>query len=161
MKCCKVLLDIFNLTSRVLASCQKRFSWLQVPMEPAWLKTFDKRIDELKSKRDRCLRKSKRLPVLDQQGKETGKEYYLPSKKWEKYNRSLKKAERKRREQTKTFMYTTAHSLYKEYDCVAIGFLRYKFSALGRRRSRNLAIFGGLVHFLGQSSLLPSSTFAP
>ena len=88
---------------------------------PVWLKTFDKRMDELKGKRDRCLKKSKTLPVLDQQGKETGKAYYLPSRKWAKYNHSLKKAERKRREQTKTFMYTTAHSLYKEYDCVAIG----------------------------------------
>ena len=88
---------------------------------PVWLKTFDKRIDELKSKRDRCLKKAKKLSVLDQQGKETGKEYYLPSKRWEKYNHSLKKAQHKRREQTKTFMYTTAHSLYKEYDCVAIG----------------------------------------
>ncbi len=86
---------------------------------PTWLKTFDKRIDELKSKRDKCLKKSKKLSVLE--GKETKKEYYLPSKKWEKFHQTLKKAERKRREQTKTFMYTTAHSLYKEYDCVAIG----------------------------------------
>ena len=50
-----------------------------------------------------------------------GKEYYLPSKKWDKFHHTLKKAERKRREQTKTFMYTTAHSLCKEYDCIAIG----------------------------------------
>ena len=88
---------------------------------PIWLKPFDKRIDELKSKRDRCLRKAKKLPVLDHQGKETGKEYFLPSKRWRKYNHALEKAQHKRREQTKTFMFTTAHRLYKEYDCIAIG----------------------------------------
>ena len=82
---------------------------------PTWLKIFDKRIDELKGKRDKCLKKSKRLSVVE------GKEYYLPSKKWAKFHHTLKKAERKRREQTKTFMYTTAHSLCKEYDCIAIG----------------------------------------
>jgi putative transposase len=88
---------------------------------PTWLKTYDKRIDELKSKRDSCLRKAKKLPVLDQTGTETGKTYYLPSKRWKKYSRSLEKAQHKRREQTKTFMFTIAHKLCKEYDCIAIG----------------------------------------
>lgn len=88
---------------------------------PTWLKLFDKRIDELKSKRDRCLKKSKKCPVLDFDGKETGKEYFLPSKKWRKYSRSLERAYYKRREQTKTFMFTLAHNLYREYDLVAIG----------------------------------------
>ena len=88
---------------------------------PVWLKTYDKRFDELKSKKDRCLRKSKILPVLDQQGKETGRDYSLPSRRWKKFNRALEKTLRKRREQTKTFMYTIANRLFQDYDCVAIG----------------------------------------
>jgi putative transposase len=88
---------------------------------PKWLKIYDKRQDELKGKRDRCQKKSKRVPVLDERGNPTGKEYYLPSKRWEKYDRALRSLFRKRREQTKTFMFTSAHRLFREYDCVGIG----------------------------------------
>jgi putative transposase len=88
---------------------------------PQWLKIYDKRLDELKSKRDRCHKQSKKSPVLDQKGNPTGKEFHLPSKKWKKYNHALKSALRKRREQTKTFMFTSAHRLYKDYDCLGIG----------------------------------------
>lgn len=88
---------------------------------PAWLKTYDKRIDELKGKRDHCLRKSKKLPVLDQKGKEIGKDYFLPSRRWRKFNNAMEKTLRKRREQTKTFMYAIANRLFQDYDCVAIG----------------------------------------
>jgi putative transposase len=88
---------------------------------PSWIKTLDKRTDELKTKRDKCEKKSKKQPVLDSTGNPTGKEYYLPSRRWEKYNLALSKAYRKRREQTKTFMYTTAHKLFQKYDCVAVG----------------------------------------
>lgn len=88
---------------------------------PTWLKTYDKRLDEIKSKRDRCNKKSKKTDVLDDKGALTGKHYFMPSKRWEKYDRALKRALRKRREQTKTFMYTTAHCLCKEYDCIAVG----------------------------------------
>ncbi len=86
---------------------------------PKWLKIYDKRLDELKSKKDRCNKKSKKV-VLNE-GEATRKEFYLPSKRWKKYDHALKKAVRKRREQTKTFMFTTSHALFKEYDCVAIG----------------------------------------
>jgi len=88
---------------------------------PKWLKIYDKRLDELKSKRDRCNKKSKKMLVLDEKGQPTGKEYHLPSRKWKKIDGALKKALRKRREQTKTFMYTIGNTLFKEYDCVAIG----------------------------------------
>lgn len=88
---------------------------------PKWLKIYDKRLDELKSKKDRCNKKSKKVSVLNEKGEPTGKEYYLPSRRWKKRDNALKKALRKRREQTKTFTFTTAHALFKEYDCVAIG----------------------------------------
>jgi len=88
---------------------------------PGWLKTYDKRLDELKSKRDRCSKKSKKLQVLDQQGNPTGKEFHIPSRQWKKYDHAIKSALRKRREQTKTFMFTSAHRLFREYDCIGIG----------------------------------------
>jgi putative transposase len=88
---------------------------------PHWLKSYDKRIDELKSKRDRCNKRSKKVIVTDQQGKPTGKEIQLPSKRWQKYHRTLEKALHKRQEQTKTFVHTLAHRLCQQYDCIGIG----------------------------------------
>ncbi len=88
---------------------------------PYWLKNYDKRIDELKAQRDRCEKKAKKLPVLDTAGNPTDKFYYIPSKQWKKYNKKLCEAYRKRREQTKTFMFTAAHCLISKYDCVGIG----------------------------------------
>ena len=88
---------------------------------PKWLKVYDKRLDELKSKRDRCNKKSKKVLVLDEEGEPTGKEFYLPSRQWKKYDKVLKGTLHKRREQTKTSMFTSAHRLFRDYDCVAIG----------------------------------------
>ena len=90
-------------------------------MAPTWLKAYDRRMDELRALRDHCQRKSQQIPVTDEQGQPTGKTYWKPSKQWEKRNRVLERALRKRREQTKTFLYTTAHALYAKYDCVGIG----------------------------------------
>ena len=88
---------------------------------PKWLNTFDKRIDELKSKRDRCIKKAKTLPVTDLQGLPTGKTYTAPSRNWTKRNKTLQTALYKRREQTKTFICTVAGLLCRSYDCIAIG----------------------------------------
>ena len=41
--------------------------------------------------------------------------------RWAKYDCAYKRALYKRREQTKTFMFTTAHLLFRNYDCVGIG----------------------------------------
>ena len=88
---------------------------------PRWLKQFDRRIDELKSKRDRCQKKSKKVPVTDIDGNPTGKEYSRPSRRWEKLDAVLGRVKHKRREQTKTFEFTLAHALCRRYDCIAIG----------------------------------------
>ena len=88
---------------------------------PIWLKKYDRRLDELKSKRDRCVKKSVKKLVLDASGNPTGKEYWEPSRRWKKHNSTYQYALKKRREQTKTFLYTVAHRLFKEYDCIGIG----------------------------------------
>lgn len=88
---------------------------------PTWLKTYDRRIDELRSLRDHCQRKQHQIPVVDEKGQPTGKHYWKPSKRWEKRNRVLECVLRKRRDQTKTFLFTVAHALYAQYDCVGIG----------------------------------------
>ncbi len=83
---------------------------------PYWLKRYDKRIDEIKSKRDHCQKKAKKL--IDEK---SGKEYFIPSKRWQKYNKTLEIALHKRREQTKVFMFTISNDLCREYDCVGVG----------------------------------------
>ena len=62
---------------------------------PHWLKKHDKKIDELKSKRDRCQRKAKKITST------TGKDYYLPSRRWTKLNQTLERALHTCREQKK------------------------------------------------------------
>ena len=68
---------------------------VQVLTAPSWLKNYDKRIDELKSKRDRCLKKSKKQVVTDAEGNSL-KERFIPSIRWQKYQRTLEKARHKR-----------------------------------------------------------------
>jgi putative transposase len=87
---------------------------------PHWLKAYDKRIDELKSKRDRCLEKSKKITVTDSEGHPV-KEKYLPSRRWLKYQTTLEKMRHKRQEQTKTYVYTLAHQICKNYDIIGMG----------------------------------------
>jgi len=88
---------------------------------PKWLKSRDAQLDELQAKRDRCDKKSCKVEITDKQGSATGKYYYKPSRRWKSLDRALKKSYRKRREQTKTFMFTLAHQLVASYDCIGIG----------------------------------------
>jgi len=82
---------------------------------PYFLKGFDKRIDVLKSKRDRCKKKSRLITRRD------GSRFWLPSRRWLMLNARLQDVYRKRREQTKQFVYTLANHLYHDYDAVGIG----------------------------------------
>lgn len=88
---------------------------------PFWLKIYDKRIDELKSKRDKHKKKSKLVEIYDHKGVPIGKQRWQPSNRWNKLNTTLERVYAKRREQTKTFCYTVAHKLFREYDLVSIG----------------------------------------
>ena len=85
-------------------------------MPPYFLKKYDIRIDEIKSKRDHCKKRSQKM--YDEKSK---KEYFLPSKKWKKYNCVLERLLHKRREQTKTFMFTLSNLLCCTYDFIGMG----------------------------------------
>ncbi len=82
---------------------------------PWFLKILDRRIDEVKSLRDRCQRKSVRVV------REDGSEVWLPSRRWRKLNERLDELWRVRREQTKVSLRTVANRLYQEYDAVFVG----------------------------------------
>lgn len=87
---------------------------------PHWLASYDRRLDELKSKRDRCLKKSKKIIIADGDGNPI-QEKYIPSKRWFTYQAALEKARHKRQEQTKTYVYTLAQQVCKNYDVIGIG----------------------------------------
>lgn len=78
-------------------------------------KYFDKQIDELKSKRDKCNRKHKKKTTL------SGKTYYVPNRRWVKLNNAINKVQNRRREQIKSIMYSIAHYLTDNYDHIIIG----------------------------------------
>ena len=70
------------------------------------LKTLDRRIDELKGKRDRCQRQSQLVTFAREDG--SLHQHWKPSRRWRRYNQSLERLTRLRREQTKTFLFTLA-----------------------------------------------------
>lgn len=82
---------------------------------PYFLKALDKRIDQLKSKRDRCKKKSQLITRAD------GSTFWLPSRRWLMLNARLQEVYRIRREQTKQYLYTIANRLFHDYDAVGIG----------------------------------------
>jgi putative transposase len=129
---------------------------------PHWLKIYDKRVDELKSKRDRCWKKSHQKAVLDEKGNEIGKTYWEPSRRWKKYDKALERALHKRREQTKTFLYTTAHRLFNEYDCVAIGNYTPHGNGIStsmRRAMNNRSLIGRFKDTLAWVAIKSGKTF--
>ena len=79
------------------------------------IKYWDKIIDGLKSRRDKCERKSVFIKTYEEKG------YWQPSRRWTKYNDALEKAYATRREQNKQEVYSLANSLMKCYDAVLIG----------------------------------------
>ncbi len=79
------------------------------------IKYWDQKIDALKSKRDVCEKKYRTRKT------EHGNRYTVHSPRWNRINGALNRAYHKRREQTKTALYTIAHELYRRYDLVIIG----------------------------------------
>ena len=129
---------------------------------PHFLKIHDTRIDELKSKRDRCSKTSKEVPILDENGQPTDKIKKLPSRRWRKYHKALERALHKRREQTKSFMFTVAHSLCQKYDCVGIG--NYTPNGSGkttsmRRAMNNRSLIGRFKEILSWTAQKSGKTY--
>jgi len=100
---------------------------------PWFLKQLDKRIDALKGKRDRCVRKSELIT------RENGRQYWRPSRRWRRTNDALDRLYKLRRDQTKSFLYTVANKLFKIYDHVGIGDYTPRGGGInkGMRRSMN------------------------
>ncbi len=82
---------------------------------PYFLKHLDKRIDQLKAKRDKCKKQARLIT------REDGSTFWLPSRRWLLLNARLQDVYRKRRDQTKQFLYTLANRLYHDHDAVGIG----------------------------------------
>lgn len=79
------------------------------------LKGIDAKIDNLKSRRDKCKKKSIKVE------RENGSSFWKPSRRWTFFNNLLNEAYRIRREQTKTYLYTLANQICKRYDVILVG----------------------------------------
>lgn len=129
---------------------------------PNWLKIYDKRLDELKSKRDRCQRKAKQMQVLDESSKPIDKTYWVASKRWNKFNNKIEQLLQKRRDQTKTFLFTTANFLYRQYDCVGIGDYTPQGNGITtpmRRAMNNRSLIGRFKEVLSWVAMKSGKTF--
>ena len=102
-------------------------------------KSLQKRIDSLKSKRDKCLKKSVLIELKD------GRKIYRPSRRWVMLNKRLQSVYRLRREQTKTMLYSLANRLFSKYDVVGIGDYTPRGGGLNtgmRRQMNNESLIG-------------------
>lgn len=83
------------------------------------LKQIDQRIDYLKGCRDRCEKFSRLVEYKREDG--SVHKHYEPSRRYKHFDKMLQKAYVVRREQTKTYLYTIANKLCKEYEVIALG----------------------------------------
>ena len=83
------------------------------------IKKIEKRIDYLKSRRDKCNKYSKIVEYKREDS--TLHRHFEPSRQWKYFNKQLEKAYQLRREQTKTYLYTIANKLCKNYDVIGCG----------------------------------------
>ncbi len=124
---------------------------------PYFLKPLDRRSDQLKAKRDRCRKKAKQITRPD------GSTFWLPSRHWRYLNARLQDVYRKRREQTKVYLYTIANRLYHDYDAVGIGDYvphgRSGFTRKMRRSMHNQSLNRRLKHVLSWVALRSGKQF--
>jgi putative transposase len=81
---------------------------------PSFLKYLEKRIDQIKGNRARCQRRSKKIETS------SGKNIYLQSRRYQRYDKAFKHAMRTRRERTKSYLYCIANKVFESYDLVSI-----------------------------------------
>jgi len=79
------------------------------------IRYWDKVIDSIKSKRDKCIKKYKVCET------EYGNKYTKHSPRWNRLDNALIKAYSIRDAQIKKALFVTAHFLYRKYDLVIIG----------------------------------------
>jgi putative transposase len=84
---------------------------------PYFIKSLDKQIDSVKRRRDLCKRRSTKIEL------ESGKVIWKPSRRWEVFQNKLEKLYIKRQEQTKSFLFTMANKLYKNFSTSIESFL--------------------------------------
>ena len=80
----------------------------------------------------------------------------------EKIQSALKSTLHKRREQTKTFMFTSAHRLFRDYDCIAIGDYTPKGEGITtqmRRAMNNRSLIGRWKNVLSWVAHKSGKTF--
>ena len=129
---------------------------------PYWIKSYDKKFDELKSRRDRCKKKAKKCFVLDQNGEPTGKEYYEPSRRWLRFHKVYEREMHRCREQKKMYMFTLAHRLCRNYDCIGIGDYAPQGNGLTtkmRRAMNNRSLIGQFKEVLSWTAIKSGKTF--
>ena len=110
---------------------------------PWFLKILQKRIDQVKSRRDKCRKKSVKVERKD------GSSFFKPSRRWSRFNDILQGLYDKRREQTNSFLYTIANRLCKEYDLIAIGDYTPRGGGISkgmRRAMNNESLIGRFKH---------------
>lgn len=87
-----------------------------IEIENLWfVKPLDRRIDEIKARRDQCKKNSVTLT------REDGSKVMRPSRRWKFFQNYLDELYRKRREQIKSALYTFSNELTRYYDFIAVG----------------------------------------
>jgi putative transposase len=80
---------------------------------------LDRKIDVLKSKRDRCKRQSRLVEFRREDG--SVHRHWEPSPRWKKFDAAKQRMEQVRRDRPKHHLFSVGHYLYRHYDVVAVG----------------------------------------
>lgn len=113
---------------------------------PYFHKTLSKRIDQLKSRRDHCKKRSKKLETSG------GKIVWLPSRRYTYFQSKIENLLRIRRDQTKTYLYTVSNWLCKKYDLISVGDYTPKGGGINRgmrRAMNNESLIGRFKNTIG------------
>lgn len=108
------------------------------------LREMERTLDALKSKRDKCARKSLWVDVVHQDG--TKSMHWRPSRKWTSLNQAFVRLELKVREQRKHFQFSLANQLFRHYDVVGIGDYVPENADHGKGRKYNRAVRNRSMH---------------
>lgn len=79
------------------------------------VKYWDTKIDALKSKRDKCKRKSVYVSTYE------GRGYWKPSRQWTRYNNAIERANISKREQNKQELFNLSNAVVSVYDYTLMG----------------------------------------